>query len=122
MTILHNPYILAVAVGLLIHLLKKYVFTPGWNVKRFLSEGWPYVVDSVILCTMFAIFGPGIVEWGVIQLGLPDHAALAMRAAPGVFGTLMGLTGGSIAYDIPMVGPILKKAIGKKEDPEPPAV
>lgn len=116
-----DTYQKAIAVGLALHLLKKYVFTPGWNVPLFLEEGWKYMIDSFLLCSLLMLWGPGIITWITTSIGLPENVDGAISAAPGFIGTVIGLSGGSIAYDVPLVGPILKgfslfSLLGKKKD------
>jgi hypothetical protein len=111
-------YHLAVLIGFVIHLVQKYVVTPGWNLSRFMQGEWRYVATSVVLTAFLAFFGTEIMGMVIDSFGLADNFNAALRNAPTLFGVVIGMTGGSIAYNLPMLGPVLKDMFAAKPKPE----
>lgn len=111
-------YHYAVLIGFVIHLVQKYIVTPGWNLGRFFEGEWRYVATSVVLTAFLAFFGTEIMGLVIESFGLADNFNAALRNAPTLFGVVIGMTGGSIAYNLPMLGPVLNDLFKPKAQGE----
>ena len=111
-------YHLAVLIGFVIHLVQKYIVTPGWNLGDFLGGEWRYVLTSVVLTAFLAFFGTEIMDMIIESFNLADNFNAALKSAPTLFGVVIGMTGGSVAYNLPLLGPVLKDLFSPKPKAE----
>lgn len=111
-----NTYHISVLIGLGMHLVLKYIVADGWTLKAFIGGEWRYVVTSLVLTACLAVFGPQIVDIVVSMLPGAGDAGQALKDAPNLVGFLIGSTGGSVAYNLPLVGQMLKDVMKPKTD------
>lgn len=109
-----NAYHLSVLIGLSAHLVIKYVVAPGWKLSDFIGGEWRYILTSAALTAILAVFGPEIIN--VLASFLPGdaNAVAALGDAPNLVGFLIGSTGGSLAYNLPLVGNVLRDALAPR--------
>ncbi len=101
-------YHTAVLIGFLLHLLQKYIITPGWTPASLLRNEWRYVLTSLVLTALLAFYGPELLGFITSTMGLGGELEAALKGSPHLFGTLIGLSGGSLAYNLPLIGPVIK--------------
>jgi hypothetical protein len=101
-------YMFAVLIGFLLHMMQKYVLSPGWKVSDFVAGEWRYVITSLVLTALLGFYGPDIIGIVLQGMGIGGEMQAALNSSPHLIGTLIGLSGGSLAYNLPLIGPVIK--------------
>ena len=122
-TVFEKWFYLSTLAGLLIYLSKKYVRFNGWHLPTFVRTEAGKVLSSIGMTIVMAVFVPDLLELAANDPSMTDFVAKherLMQKATLVFGLLLGVSGGTLGYDVleqlysvPFVGPFVKSVVAR---------